>query len=121
MTIGIDIEKTKRFNLPKDDVFLKENFTENEIIYAFNNSNPSLSLCGFFCAKEALIKTLNSQIIKLNEIEIIHIKGGKPKIILLDKQLQFDLELSISHSEDYALAVVQNNQKINSKNGKINF
>ena len=85
--LGIDIEKTSRFNLSKDETFVKENFTQNELEYAFKKSNPALSLCGFFCAKEAVIKTLDNQAIKLNEIEITHEKKGHPKILFLNNNV----------------------------------
>jgi holo-[acyl-carrier protein] synthase len=114
MEIGTDIEKISRFRLKKTDKFIENSFTGNEIAYSFKKTKPEEHLCGFFCAKEALLKTISPNNISLNSMEIIHDKKGKPEIKLLNgnnKGAKF--KVSISHSDDYAIAVVAM-----TKNGK---
>jgi len=106
MEIGIDIELIERFNLKKDDPFINSNFTKNEIDYAYSQAKPSQHLCGFFCAKEALIKTVKTQIL-FKFIEINHFNTGKPFIVILKKELKDkNFLLSISHCNKYSTAVV---------------
>ena len=105
MKIGIDIEKIDRFKLDRKNSFLINNFSEKELDYAFLTSNPESSLCGFFCAKEALIKTINENRLLMKDIEIIHNTSGEPKIRIL-KETDKKFLLSISHCESYSIAVV---------------
>lgn len=109
MKIGIDLEENSRFDLEKDSVFLKNNFTEEEIEYAFKKSMPYMHLCANFCVKEALIKTLedNEKLTNL-DIFVSHGKNGKPEIFIKKSSLSklYDFEVSISHTKNYSTAVV---------------
>lgn len=106
MDIGIDIEEVQRFqNLKKRDEFILKNFTKNEIEYAFSKTKPAIHLCGFFSAKEALLKTVNSKI-PMKNIEIIHNKKGKPKINILKNKFNNNFKISISHTDKLAIAQV---------------
>ena len=105
MEIGIDIESVERFKLDRKNSFLINNFSERELDYAFLRPNPESSLCGFFCAKEALIKTLNEKRLLMKDIEISHNNLNKPEIRILNKTGNNFL-LSISHCESYSVAVV---------------
>ena len=106
--IGVDIEKVNRFRLSKDNKFLVNNFTPYELDYAFSRAKPEIHLCGFFCAKEALIKTMESQAILLKNLEVRHDGRGMPHIQILYKGLKNKDKflLSIAHCEDYAVANV---------------
>jgi holo-[acyl-carrier protein] synthase len=103
MEIGIDIEKVERFNF-KDNSFTKKVFTQSELKYSSSKSNPSQTLCGIFCAKEALIKALMSKNIEYSDIEVAHNNEGIPFISLKNNSSRF--KLSISHTSEYACAVV---------------
>ncbi len=105
--IGTDLENIERFKLDKNSSFVKNNFTPNEIVHAFSKDSPHITLCGLFCAKEAIIKTLSKQDILLNEIEINREDSGKPivKIIKKDFSQKSNFSVSISHSGEYAFAV----------------
>jgi len=107
MKIGIDIEKIERFNLNRGDSFIENNFTKDEINYAFSKKMPEATLCGLFCAKEAIIKTLDKQDILLNEIEISWNSEGKPSVKFLKGRYLEDskFSISISHSGEYATAI----------------
>jgi holo-[acyl-carrier protein] synthase len=106
--IGIDIEKVEKFKLEKKDKFLSENFTEGELKYAYSKTRPEIHLCGIFCAKEALKKTLKDQKILLKHMEISYDKSGKPLVRLLNDNRKNNFLLSISHCGDHAIAVVLN-------------
>lgn len=116
MKIGIDIVKIERFsNLSKKSCF--EIFTKDEIRYAQKFKLTSKEhFAGFFACKEAVMKALGMGITTLSpkDIEIIHDKSGKPKVVLWGKPKNvFDdlfysqIEVSISHTKDIAIAVCQ--------------
>jgi len=110
MEVGIDIEEIERFNLDKNSSFLKKVFNSYEIDYSFSKSNPSQTLCGIFCAKEALIKTLKKFELPNfeSDIKVIHDSLGKPIFDFSNFKIsnEFNFSLSISHCKTYATAVV---------------
>ena len=107
MKIGIDIEETERFKINKEDSFNKKVFTDAEINYAYKKSKPWIHLCGFFCAKEALKKTIEFSGLDYKEIEILHKENGKPIIKILNPKINsLKFEVSISHCNLYAIANV---------------
>lgn len=109
-SIGLDIEEVK--NLPeanyREDAFYSTRFSEREIATAMLRPNPREHLCGTFCAKEALRKA-NPQLfgLAMSDIEISH-DQGRPLASLKDATLQarFQFQVSISHTDHYAAAVV---------------
>ena len=111
--IGIDMEKISRFEHWTDEGF-KRIFTEKEIEYANKFENKLEHFCGFFCVKEAFVKALDNDGISYSQIEILHNNSGKPYInrtpyinSILREHFKNLLEISISHTKDYAVAVVQ--------------
>ncbi len=110
--IGIDIEKISRFEHWTEDG-VKRIFTEDEIKYANSFVNYLEHLCGFYCVKEAFIKALDDEGVAFTSIEVLHTETGKPYInrtpliqsIMREKHANI-LEVSISHTKDYASAVV---------------
>lgn len=103
MKIGIDIEKISRFKLPKGSAFIRKLFSSAEIAYAYAKSRPEVHLCGMFCAKEAVKKTLGDKIkITMREIEIRHKENGEPAARIKKEKSLF--LLSISHSGGYGVA-----------------
>lgn len=105
--IGVDIIETKRIaqSVKKyGDSFLNRIFTKKEIEYCKN----SLQLAGRFAAKEAYSKALGTGIdggINWKDIEVINDKKGKPHLYIKNK-LARRVHLSISHSQNYAVAFV---------------
>lgn len=125
---GIDIVKISRIEdliSNNKDRFLKKIFTEREIEYITGkNYNPE-TVAGMFATKEAVSKLLGVGVGKVNwkHMEISHNEKGKPTIILYDEGLEIaqklgieNIELSISHEKEYAIASV-----IGEKYGKINI
>ena len=110
MTIGVDIEDIERFK-NKSQRFLDRIYTKNEQEYCFSKSYPESHFAVRFCAKEAVIKALNSMGInhpQLNQIEIFHDENKCPKIKLPGNK-EYDnlkVEVSLSHDKTKAIAFV---------------
>jgi len=103
--IGIDIEETSKFrNIPYESntLFYKKIFSINEIQYCLSKPDPYPHFTVRFCAKEAVIKALNNEFLKLSDIEIIH-KQNKP---ILKLPFIVKNSISLSHTKDHAIACV---------------
>lgn len=115
---GVDIVKVSRIeNLLKNkkDGFLHKVFTQNEIEYIKNTGCNPQTISGIFAAKEALSKLLGTGIGKVNwkDMEVFHDDRGKPYVKLYNEGLNIsqnlgieNIELSISHEKEYAIAFV---------------
>lgn len=112
--VGIDIIEVKRINKLINDYgerFFSRILTENEITYCKKFSKPELHFAGRFASKEAYSKAIGTGVGKefsWKDIEILNNEKGKPYIVHL-KQNEFSkhkFEISISHTEEYACAVV---------------
>ncbi|MEK7564678.1 MAG: 4'-phosphopantetheinyl transferase superfamily protein [Patescibacteria group bacterium] len=103
MKLGIDIVKINKFKkIKKTDFYLWQKvFTKNEWKYSFKDKLYTCHLAGIFAAKEAAFKAMGwTNFSDLGKIEVSHVKGGLP-------MLNFKkLHVSISHSDDTAIAVV---------------
>jgi len=99
---GIDIVYIPKFEkLMENEGFIKKVFHASEC----SNYNAE-HLAGIFAAKEAFFKAVNKKPQWL-KIEVKNKKTGKP--ILLAKELKGkikDIDISISHDKDYAIATV---------------
>jgi holo-[acyl-carrier protein] synthase len=115
--IGIDIVKTGRIKEVIEKWgkrFLERVYTEKEIFYCYKKRSPYLSLAARFAAKEAFIKAISSEmIISLNEVEVMNSDSGKPFLKLnvklddyLRRNMILNINLSMSHEHDYAVACV---------------
>ena len=116
--IGIDLVSIRRIeSLVKkyDMTFLKKILNDDEILLVKNDKNFNINrISGFFATKEALSKALGCGIgkdLRFCDICIYKDNKGKPKIKLdsaLIKKFNIkNIDLSISHDKDYAIAVVQ--------------
>ena len=115
--IGVDIVKIERMKMAVsrwNRKFLDRIFTEKEILYAYRQKDPYLSLSVRFAAKEALIKAVGSSVpVSLKEIEILNHEGGRPFInttgrlrIFFDKNTIRCTHVSLSHEQEYGVACV---------------
>ena len=96
--IGTDIAKISRIKALSQK--------EREKIFHPTELKGSIqNLAGIFAAKEALKKAFDININWL-DIEIKKDKQGKPKIILNSRNKVKELNLSIAHDGDYAIATV---------------
>jgi len=118
--IGIDIIEITRIEKAIScwgDGFLHRVYTEPEL--KLYHDKP-WSLAARFAGKEAVIKALGPQTkgISWKEIEILSDPGGKPSVRLYGKarnradSLGLDkLNISLSHSKEYAIAFVAGETK----------
>lgn len=110
MSVGVDIEDIIRFE-NKSQRFLDRIFTKEEQVYCLSKANPASHFAVRFCAKEAVIKALNSISIKqpeFNKIEIYHDDNKCPKIKLPDtgEYVNLTVNVSLSHDKTKAIAFV---------------
>lgn len=126
----VNINRIKKILLSKREEFLKKIFTKREIRYISKRGYKANTIAGIFAAKEAISKSLGSGIGYINwqDIEVFHDKNGRPYISInfkLDnmmKKLGLDnLDISISHEKDYAIAFAtatgnQNNTELSIRN-----
>jgi len=109
MAIGVDIEEIVRFE-DKSQEFFDRIYTKSEQEYCFSKPNPASHFAVRFCAKEAVVKALNSIDIahpRLNQIEVYHGHNKAPKIRFFDdKYADLTIQLSLSHDKTKAIAFV---------------
>ncbi len=117
---GVDLIELDRFEkaLSMGDSFKNRVFTPAEIAYceARGKSGSLQSYAVRFCAKEAVAKALGTGIAKgisFQDIEISNKENGKPEVILSGEALKifkamgaFSIDVSLTHSRDYAMAQV---------------
>jgi holo-[acyl-carrier protein] synthase len=113
--IGVDIVEIRRISeaIHRNNKFLEKVFTELEIIYLKDRRLQPQYAAGRFAAKEAVAKALGTGFrgFGLQDIEIDRTELGKPCVNLRGKAKEiaesfgaYKLHLSISHSEDNAVA-----------------
>ena len=110
--IGNDIVEIARIEKAiSNEKFKKRVYTEKEIEIKEKKGSKAASYAGRFSAKEAISKALGTGVrdFNLTDIEILNDELGKPyvvfKNILKDKMAGMRMEISISHSKEYATAV----------------
>ena len=114
----VEISKFKKiFTTHKD--FVTDIFSDGERDYCMSKKNPHIHFAGRFAAKEASLKALGIGMSgtgidnTLKEIEVLPAKSGKPVLTfsgwaakISSKKRINQLTVSISHSENYAVATV---------------
>ena len=105
--VGIDLSNFKRFKqktFETNKSFYKKIFTEKEISYCLKYKNYYERFAGKFALKEALIKSINEKIHPC-KIETSHVKS-KPMIKVIGIKQNYKFLVSLSHENDYAIAIV---------------
>ena len=105
--IGIDIIEVSRFRKKKYEEnknFYKKIFVKSEINYCLKFKNSAERFAGKFALKEALIKSIDRKI-RFSEIETDHLKS-KPIVRIKKSQEKYNFIASLSHENDFAIAVV---------------
>ena len=108
--VGVDIESISRFrNLikAKDSGFLNKIYTLYELDYIYEAKNTVQLLAQYFCAKEAIIKSLttfNPEAIHRTNINIECKKSGAYLVKLHEYDQNNFVQLSTSYSEHKAIA-----------------
>ena len=116
--IGVDIIDIPRIKkmVAKGSRFFEKVFSETEIDYCRSKYRQEVHFAARFAAKEAFFKAMGTGWrygMKWQDISVENDRLGKPEIKLSGKTLenfkknQFNLiNLSISHTRDYAVAFV---------------
>ncbi|MFC1510312.1 holo-ACP synthase [Candidatus Omnitrophota bacterium] len=107
--IGVDIIEIERIKKAIDrwgDSFLTHVFTEEEIAYAQKYKNPAQHYAARFAAKEAVYKAIDNKRHPLGwkDIKILNDSRGKPYCIINDTDFNQEILISLSHSDNYAVA-----------------
>lgn len=110
--LGTDIIEIDRIQLAieRTPKFKEKVFTPREIEAVEKKNNPYPSYAGRFAAKEAVSKAFGTGVrgFKIKDIEIVNDDLGKPVVVLAgelkEQYINCKIELSISHSRDYATA-----------------
>ena len=115
---GIDIIEISRIReaIEDNNLFKKRVFTEKEIEYCEGRKLKFQSFAARFAAKESFLKAIGTGLtenISLIDIEILNNSKGAPYILLhnhakelFEKNKFANISISISHSDNYAIASV---------------
>ena len=107
--IGTDILAVSRMKKAMENAaFYTRVFTEGERLAIERAPFPEERAAGFFCAKEAVAKALETGFsgLRPSEVEVYYKEGGAPRVRLpgrLDRA-GYRLSISISHTAEYAVA-----------------
>lgn len=114
---GVDIIEIERIKSSIENIgesFLKRVFTDKEIEYCESKKVQKYQhYAGRFAAKEAALKAISNHLedkysVKWKDFEIINDKQGRPKLSLLNINIDNieSIDISISHCKLYAIANV---------------
>lgn len=115
--VGVDIVEIQRIKdaVEKHESFLTKVYAKEELLYIKSRCYRAETMAGIYAAKEAVSKALGTGFVNfsLRDIIILKDKNNKPYIKLLGNALNlaeqygsFNIELSISHSNENAIAYV---------------
>ena len=112
--IGTDIIEISRIEkaINQTSLFKRKVYTEKEIEHIEKKKHPYVSYAGRFAAKEAVSKAFGTGVygFSLSDIEILNDELGKPYVTLYntikEKAEGLTVQISISHSREYAVSTV---------------
>ena len=106
MDIGLDIVEVGRIRriIRRTPGFLKRVFTKDEISYCRGYKDPWPYFAVRFAAKEAVWKALGQDGVGLKDISVERDARGRPGVLIKGRRAR-GLKLSLTHGEDYAVAV----------------
>ena len=110
----IEISRVKESIESTDGKFCERVYTEKEIEYCESKKNQKYQhYAARFAAKEAVFKAISSSLddkyeISWKDIEIVNDEKGRPYINIINSKFKKfeDIDISISHCKDYAIANV---------------
>jgi holo-[acyl-carrier protein] synthase len=108
--IGVDIERISRFPEVRmeNERLLSSFMTPLEMDYCFSKESPRPHIAARFAGKEAIIKALGGMAIRgisFRDIEITNDEYGVPSVTIKNGgKLNIRVEISMSHSRDFAVA-----------------
>lgn len=103
MAVGVDLCKISRISL--DERFIDFVLSDKEKEAMNKRVKKEEYLASRFAAKEAFLKANHKGLgeIKMNEIEVLNYENGAPYIVY--NNIVYE-NVSISHEDEYAIAVV---------------
>tara|TARA_B100000700_G_scaffold318810_1_gene412753 strand:- start:1055 stop:1426 length:372 start_codon:yes stop_codon:yes gene_type:complete len=108
LSVGVDCIEIDRFSSENlsNKHFLEKIFTSKEIKYCLSQSLSHQHFAVRFAAKEAVKKCLKEKSIGLSfsSIEIVH-ENQVPEVIIHKSRDFPDIKISLSHSDNIAMAV----------------
>ena len=108
----VDVERIRKIlESEHGERFAERTFTANEQDYCRKFKNPYPRFAGRFAVKEAFIKAASSIAagLSLKEVETLNAHSGAPSISVLSSLFdreRFQVNVSISHTDDMAVAFV---------------
>ena len=124
ITVGTDIIEVERIKKAfENNLFAETVFTENEIEYCESKKKQKFEhYAARFAAKEAIFKAISKYLtdkyaISWKNVEILNDKNGRPYVVFIGIQKkecfcseinieQLNIDISLSHIKDYAIANV---------------
>ena len=111
-SVGTDIVDISRIRrLVRNRAFVERVFTEQEVAYCRDKKNAAQHYAVRFAAKEAVWKSLSQHFknkgVAHLEISVQRLPDGRPVIQLSKRLKKFEkkVTVSLSHTDDYAVAV----------------
>lgn len=105
---GVDITEVRRLRQAVEkwgDAFLERVFTKSELENAKKRPSIYQHLAGRFAAKEAVFKALGDSRLSWKDLEILNDKDGRPYCKILNSKIKkAEIQISISHVKNYAVA-----------------
>lgn len=105
---GVDITEVRRLKQAIEkwgDAFLGRVFTKEELDNAKTRGSLQQHLAGRFAAKEAVFKALGNKDLNWKDVQVFNDSEGKPYCRILNgKGKEMDVQVSISHVKNYAVA-----------------
>ncbi len=113
--IGIDVIEIERLEraLERRPGLAGRLFTAGEIEFASRHQRPGRHLAVRFAAKEAALKALGIGGLRMGEVEVTGGGNEAPRLVLRGsvadaaRREGVELEVSLSHSQELAIAAVQ--------------
>lgn len=115
MQIGIDLVEVERIRKSASKPrFTERVYSEKEQDLFLTKKNPYESMAGNWAAKEAFAKAVKTGVrdFSMNEISVLRDEMGAPYLELTGKarevaeKLELKFDVSITHTKEYATAVV---------------
>ena len=109
----IEIERVKNSIEETEGKFCERVYTQKEIEYCESKKAQKYQhYAAKFAAKEAVFKAISSSLqnkydIEWKDIEVLNNDDGRPYVNILNSNMKFDdIDISISHCKEYAVASV---------------
>jgi holo-[acyl-carrier protein] synthase len=111
--VGLDLLEIDRLEraLERRPGLAERLFTDGERAYAATQGRPAQHLAARFCAKEAVSKALEMEVLRPRDIEVVGGGDGPPRVVLHGdvaeraSALGVDVRISLTHTRTTAGAV----------------